>query len=104
MARWMSTKGARNIVLTSRSASLNERVQALADELSQHGTKLVVQACDVCDIASVTKLLVQDLSSLPPVRGIVHGAMVLKVSFLMILFNRIRLTFATGHALRADGY
>lgn len=81
MARWMSTKGARNIVLVSRSASMNERVRVLAEQLSINGTKLVLQACDVSDMASVKKLVEQNLSSLPPIRGIVHGAMVLMVSF-----------------------
>ncbi|SMR52109.1 unnamed protein product [Zymoseptoria tritici ST99CH_1E4] len=78
MARWMSMKGARNIVLTSRSASMNDRVQALADDLSPHGTKLVVKACDVSDMVSVKQLVEQDLNGLPQIRGIVHGAMVLE--------------------------
>lgn len=82
MARWMSTKGARNIVLVSRSASINDRVQALIDELAVSGTRVVVKPCDVSSQQSVETLIKEDMKDLPPVRGVVHGAMVLRVSAL----------------------
>lgn len=78
IARWMSSKGARNIVLVSRSASINTKVQALIDELAAHGTTISVKPCDVSDMKSVNNLINQELKGLPPVRGVVHGAMVLR--------------------------
>ncbi|KAJ5938265.1 type I iterative polyketide synthase [Penicillium verhagenii] len=78
MARWMSSKGARNIVLVSRRASINDRVQALIDELATDGTLVVVKACDVIDKQSVSTLINEDMKDLPPVRGVIHGAMVLR--------------------------
>lgn len=80
MAKWMSTKGARNIVLVSRSASVNDKVQELMDELAVDGTQITVKGCDVSNRASVEKLVKEDMKGLPPVRGVVHGAMVLRVS------------------------
>ena len=82
MARWMSDKGARNIVLTSRNASITEKVQELSDYLASTGTTLVVKPCDVANKESVTKLIREDLKDLPPVRGVIHGAMVLKVNLV----------------------
>lgn len=79
MAKWLSTKGARNIVLVSRSANINSKVQALIDELAINGTRVVVKPCDVSQQHTV-EALIDSLSDLPPVRGVVHGAMVLKVS------------------------
>jgi NAD(P)-dependent dehydrogenase (short-subunit alcohol dehydrogenase family) len=79
MAKWMSSKGARNIVLVSRSASVNDQVQQLIDELAVDGTHITVKACDVSSRASVEKLVKEDMKDLPPVRGVVHGAMVLRV-------------------------
>ncbi|KAJ6145305.1 hypothetical protein N7470_009200 [Penicillium chermesinum] len=78
MARWMSARGARNIVLVSRRAEINDRVQALIDELAAEKTLVTVKACDVSSKPSVEKLIHTDLKGLPPVRGVVHGAMVLR--------------------------
>ncbi|KAJ5628253.1 type I iterative polyketide synthase [Penicillium lividum] len=78
MAKWMSSKGARNIVLVSRRASFNNKVQALIDELAIEGTLLTVKACDVIDKQSVSTFIIKDMKDLPPVRGVVHGAMVLR--------------------------
>ncbi|KAJ5553023.1 type I iterative polyketide synthase [Penicillium frequentans] len=78
MAKWMSSKGARNIVLVSRRASVNDKVQALIDELAVDGTLVTVKACDVTDKQSVSTLINEDMKDLPPVRGVVHGAMVLR--------------------------
>lgn len=80
MARWMSTKGARNIVLVSRSGSMNDKLEALIHELAPHGTQVLVKACDVSSRTDVERLVNAELTHLPPVRGVVHGAMVLRVS------------------------
>lgn len=80
MAKWMSSKGARNIVLVSRSAAINDKVQALIDELATSGTKVFVKPCDVASRQSVDALIKEEMKDLPPVRGVVHGAMVLRVS------------------------
>ncbi|KAJ5180470.1 hypothetical protein N7492_003680 [Penicillium capsulatum] len=87
MARWMSSKGARNIVLVSRSASINERLQALIDELAVDGTRITVKPCNVSSRQSVETLIKEDMKDLPPVRGVVHGAMVLRD----ILFEKMTL-------------
>jgi NADPH:quinone reductase-like Zn-dependent oxidoreductase len=79
MAKWMSQKGARNIVLVSRSAAVNANVQALMDELAPSGTNITVKACDVSTRKSVDAML-KDMTDMPPIRGVVHGAMVLRVS------------------------
>ncbi|KAF3392979.1 Compactin diketide synthase mokB [Talaromyces pinophilus] len=78
MAKWMSTKGARNIVLVSRSGSINEKLEALIHELAHHGTQVLVKVCDVSSRANVERLVNVELTHLPPVRGVVHGAMVLR--------------------------
>src|SRR5262249_49144305 len=77
MARWMVANGGRHIVLVSRSASATGAVKELIDEVSPTGANIVVAKCDVPDRASVDRLIKTDLASLPPVRGVVHGTMVL---------------------------
>lgn len=80
-ARWMVGKGARNIVLVSRSGSETGKVKELIDEMAEVGAKIFVRSCDVADKASVDDLIANKLEGLPPVRGLVHGSMVLRVSF-----------------------
>lgn len=85
MAKWMSTRGARNIVLVSRSGSMNDKLDALIREPASHKTHILVKACDVSSRADVERLLNEELTHLPPVRGVVHGAMILRVSSLTII-------------------
>lgn len=80
MAKWMASKGAKNIVLVSRRAAINEKVQALIDNLAPLGVQVIVKACDVSSRQSVETLINQEMKDLPPVRGVVQGAMVLRVS------------------------
>jgi hypothetical protein len=79
MAKWMVSKGARHIVLLSRSGELRGNAKEQIDSLNRAGAMIVVRSCDVADRTSVDKLVSVDLTGLPPVRGIVHGAMVLHV-------------------------
>ncbi|KKY20096.1 putative polyketide synthase [Phaeomoniella chlamydospora] len=100
MAKWMSSKGARNIVLVSRSASVNDKVKALMDELAPSGTNIVVKTCDVSNPESVEKLVKEDMKDMPPVRGVIHGAMVLKD---MLFENMTHEDFISVTTSKVDG-
>jgi NAD(P)-dependent dehydrogenase (short-subunit alcohol dehydrogenase family) len=58
---------------------MNDKLEALIHELAGHGTQVLVKACDVSSRADVERLVSEQLMHLPPVRGVVHGAMVLRV-------------------------
>ncbi|KAJ5356473.1 Acyl transferase/acyl hydrolase/lysophospholipase [Penicillium concentricum] len=77
IAKWMSSKGAKNIVLVSRRAAIDDKVQALIDTLAPLGVRIVVKACDVSCQESVETLVKEQMKALPPIRGIIHGSMVL---------------------------
>lgn len=79
MARWMVSKGAKTIVLVSRSGSVTGRVKELVEESAAAGATILVKRCDVVNRAEVDEL-VSGLQELPPIRGVVHGTMVLRVS------------------------
>ncbi|KAK3381968.1 polyketide synthase [Podospora didyma] len=78
MARWMAAKGAKNIVLVSRSGSVTGKVKELVDELAAVDVNVVVRPCNVVNKADVDELINSGLQGLPPVRGVVHGTMVLR--------------------------
>lgn len=75
----MVRKGARHIILASRSAQISESVQALSTELAAEGAKVWVRQCDVSKKEDVDRLVVE-CSSEVPIRGVIHSAMVLHVS------------------------
>lgn len=84
----MVGKGAKNIVLVSRSGSATGKVKELVDELSILGANIAVHRCDVTDSAAVNSLISDELTGMPPVRGIIHAAMVLHVSSQQCSFTQ----------------
>ncbi|TVY13419.1 Reducing polyketide synthase PKS2 [Lachnellula arida] len=111
MARWMVEKGARNIVLVSRSGSATGKVKELIDDLATVGANIVVRRCDVTDSSSVGNLINNELIGLPPVRGLVHGAMVLddvlfeKMTFdqyTTVMESKVRGAWNFHNALKND--
>lgn len=80
MARWMVERGAKHIVLVSRSGSATGKIQKLIEELATLGANIAVRQCDVTNSTSVQNLIHNELSGMPEIRGVVHGAMVLRVS------------------------
>jgi NAD(P)-dependent dehydrogenase (short-subunit alcohol dehydrogenase family) len=96
----MVAKGARNIVLLSRSGSVTGRVKELVDALGAVGANIVVRRCNVANRAEVDELINSGLSELPPIRGVVHGTMVLRVRLpsLKDLIRDILLTVLVGRS------
>ncbi|KAI5205363.1 polyketide synthase [Aureobasidium subglaciale] len=77
IARWMASRGAKIICLSSRRASITSRLEKLIGDLAKVGTKVVVRACDVVNADSVQDLIAE-LEKEGPIRGVIQGAMVLK--------------------------
>jgi len=74
----MVSKGARHIVLLSRSGSTNGKADALIKDMHKLGAAVIVRACDVADKLQVNAVIAGLAKSLP-VRGLIHAAMVLVV-------------------------
>jgi NADPH:quinone reductase-like Zn-dependent oxidoreductase/aryl carrier-like protein len=77
IARWMASRGAKYICLSSRRANITPRLEGLISDLAKLGTTVSVRACDVADFKSV-ETLISDLQKEGPIRGVIQGAMVLK--------------------------
>ena len=76
-AQWLADKGARHLALISRSGPVSDTAQQAIAALQARGVTVHAAACDVTDAPAVAALL-QDLSqAMPPVKGIVHAAMVI---------------------------
>ncbi|KAL4883330.1 polyketide synthase [Aspergillus karnatakaensis] len=77
LARWMLKQGAKNLIILSRSGSNHPRAGELAEDLAQAGCKVLMPECDISNADAVTRAIDDAAVALPPIRGIVQGAMVL---------------------------
>jgi NADPH:quinone reductase-like Zn-dependent oxidoreductase/acyl carrier protein len=77
IAGWLADRGARSVVLVSRSGPASPAAQEAVAVLAAKGCKAYVWAADVADAAQVSELVRRTATELPPLRGIVHAAMVL---------------------------
>ena len=80
ITRWLSSQGARNIVLASRSGMSQKTTRELVDELKGHGIEVIVYACDIGEEEQVNRMIEYVKETMPPIRGVLHGAMVNQVS------------------------
>ncbi|MEU7769046.1 type I polyketide synthase [Nocardia sp. NPDC049190] len=76
LARWLATRGARHLVLVGRHDPGSE-AQAGIIGLRRDGVEVVVARADIGQRASVARLLADIDDRLPPLRGVLHAAMVL---------------------------
>lgn len=79
ICRWLVEHGAKNVIFSSRSANKGGKNQAFIDEMSKLGCTVTAVPCDVSDQAALTSALRNCAKDLPPIRGVIQGAMVLQV-------------------------
>ncbi|TLS26126.1 hypothetical protein PpBr36_04235 [Pyricularia pennisetigena] len=77
--KWMAEKGARHLVVVSRSDTVSPKVAEMIKEAdAAHGAKVSVSRCDVALIEDVERMIEGiSLANMPPIRGVIHSAMVL---------------------------
>ncbi|MGE8943347.1 SDR family NAD(P)-dependent oxidoreductase [Leptospira interrogans] len=75
-AHWLADRGARDVVLVSRSGGEREKLDGLTKSLAERGVALRVATCDVTDRDAVGALL-SDIRQRGRIAGIAHTAMVL---------------------------
>ncbi|KAI1389751.1 ketoacyl-synt-domain-containing protein [Hypoxylon trugodes] len=76
MARWMVERGARHIVLLSRSGGRADELRKLIDE-TQSRANLVVKTCDIASEEDAYRFVRECAETLPPICGVIHAAMML---------------------------
>lgn len=70
VARLLAAEGADHLVLVGRRGRATAGVDALADELTELGTRVTVAACDVADRDALSQLL----DTLPDLTSVIHAA------------------------------
>ncbi|KAJ6189933.1 hypothetical protein N7519_004841 [Penicillium mononematosum] len=77
-ALWMVSRGARHLVFLNRSGTESEAARDTVSALQAAGCTATVFACDVADAAQLASTLDKARQQLPPIRGVIQGAMVLR--------------------------
>ncbi|KAI0882956.1 uncharacterized protein GGS22DRAFT_190934 [Annulohypoxylon maeteangense] len=75
LARWMIEHGARYVVLTSRTPKVNARF--VEDMESQHNAIVKSVSLDITSPESLRSVHKTITATLPPIGGVMHGAMIL---------------------------
>jgi thioester reductase-like protein len=85
VARWMVDRGARHLVLMGRRGAHSEEARQAVAELQTAGARVEVVAGDVSREDDVARALAVVDRHLPPLRGVLHAAMVLEDCLLQNL-------------------
>ncbi|KAJ6030992.1 polyketide synthase [Penicillium herquei] len=83
IAQWMVSNGAKNLVFICRSGSKSPKAQNLESQLQNAGANIAIYACDVADKNELQTVLHTCSQTMPPIRGVVQGAMVLEDSLFV---------------------
>lgn len=76
-AQWLVDKGARNLILISRSGPASDAAQSALSAFASQGVRVHAAACDVTDRDALARLLSETAATLPPLKGVVHAAVVI---------------------------
>jgi acyl transferase domain-containing protein/aryl carrier-like protein len=84
-AEWLVGNGARTLVLAGRTGSPSAMAQESIERMRAKGATVVIVRADVSRYEDVQQVMEEIRSTLPPLRGIVHAAMVLDDGVLLQL-------------------
>ncbi|GAP87706.2 putative polyketide synthase [Rosellinia necatrix] len=78
IARWAVARGAKNLILLSRSGPVKPTAKAFLEELMPHCHNIAAPACDVADRRALEQCIAECSKYMPSIKGCIQGAMVLK--------------------------
>ncbi|KAI1424927.1 polyketide synthase PksD [Xylaria sp. FL1777] len=75
--KWMASRGAKNLIVPSRSGPTSAAAAQVVSELEKKGVKIITPKCDVSSWDSLSQVLLECGKTLPRIRGCINAAMVL---------------------------
>ncbi|OOO04460.1 Beta-ketoacyl synthase [Aspergillus oryzae] len=77
-ALWLADHGARTIIFVSRSGLSGASSQRTIQGLNEKGVRTIIHACDISQSDQVEKMVNDLQETVPPIRGVIQGAMILR--------------------------
>jgi NADPH:quinone reductase-like Zn-dependent oxidoreductase/NAD(P)-dependent dehydrogenase (short-subunit alcohol dehydrogenase family)/acyl carrier protein len=77
VAQWMAQNGAGHLALLSRRGASSEEAQQAIADMRAKGVQVNALAVDVSDLSALTAVWQEIEQTMPPVKGVMHAAMVL---------------------------
>lgn len=81
-AQWLVQKGAKNIVLLSRSGPESKEARSVLESFTLSGINTRALACDVTDRDAMQMVLNEVQLNMPPLKGVIHAAAVIEDSLI----------------------
>ena len=69
----MASRGAKNLILLSRSGPPSAAAKLLLDDLGISGVQVEAPACDITSYDSLSTVLAHSAKRLPPIKGLYPG-------------------------------
>ena len=86
LSEWFVDRlAAKHLILVSRGGDDKPEAKALVEALRRRGAEVAVFKCDVGDSDQVDQVISHCAETMPPIRGVIHCGMVLRVSFRFFL-------------------
>lgn len=79
--RWMVSRGAKYLLVPSRSGAASAAASEVVCELSDQNIVVSTPKCDVSSKGSLLHMLQESATTLPPIRGCIVATMALNVSY-----------------------
>lgn len=81
-AKWLAEKGAKNLILVGRSGASTLEAQKTLEKLRSQGVFVKEASIDVTRSEQVSQLIQECDDEMPPLKGVIHSAMVLQDAFI----------------------
>jgi NAD(P)-dependent dehydrogenase (short-subunit alcohol dehydrogenase family) len=83
VARWLVSRGAKHILLLSRSGvEKNKRGKGLVSEFRAKGVQIETPVCNVSNLGELQMVIKSISAKMPPIKGCILSQMVIRVCYL----------------------
>jgi acyl transferase domain-containing protein/NADPH:quinone reductase-like Zn-dependent oxidoreductase len=79
IAFWMVEHGAKYLILVNRGGLSTETARSTVQLLRDKGVEVAVHGCDISDEQAFSEMYTELSRAMPPIKGVIQGAMILKV-------------------------
>ncbi|KAI1810422.1 KR domain-containing protein [Poronia punctata] len=78
--KWLATKGAKHLIVPSRSGAVSQDAIQVVNELGAYGVSVAAPVCDCSSKVMLSRVLGECSNTMPPIRGCIIASMVLNDS------------------------